>query len=101
MLVHLFRLLSKLPLPVLHGMGATLGWLVYLVSPSYRQRLRSNLEHAGFKAHLHAAVAESGKAIIELPFVWCAPPERVAAHAPRKTSPWWTPRWREGGALYF
>jgi len=81
MLVHLFRLLSKLPLPVLHGLGTSLGWLVYLASPSYRRRLRSNLEHAGFKAHLHAAVAESGKAIIELPFVWCAPPERVAAHA--------------------
>jgi KDO2-lipid IV(A) lauroyltransferase len=80
MLVLLFRLLSVFPLPVLHALGAALGWLVYLVSPSYRRRLRSNLERAGYGAHLHAAVAESGKAIVELPFVWCAPQERVTRH---------------------
>ncbi len=81
MLVILFRILSKLPLPVLHFVGAALGWLVYLVSPSYRRRLRDNLRAAGFGQHLHAAIAESGKAIVELAFVWCAPPQRVAAHA--------------------
>jgi Kdo2-lipid IVA lauroyltransferase/acyltransferase len=81
MLVHLFRLLSKLPLPVLHFLGAALGWIVYLASPSYRRRLRGNLVQAGFGEHLSAAIAESGKAIIELPFIWCAPPERVASHA--------------------
>ena len=81
MLVHLFRLLSRLPLSVLHWFGAVLGWLVYLASPSYRRRLRGNLRQAGFDAHWRAAVAESGKAIVELPFVWCAPPERVARHA--------------------
>ncbi|MGZ8970700.1 MAG: lysophospholipid acyltransferase family protein [Telluria sp.] len=68
-------------MPVLHFLGAALGWLVYLLSPSYRRRLRSNLEQAGFGAHLNQAIAESGKAIVELPFVWCARPERVAAHA--------------------
>ena len=78
MLVAIFRLLSKLPLPALHWLGAVLGWLVYLLSPSYRRRLRTNLERAGFGEHLRAAVAESGKAIVELPFVWCAPPQRVA-----------------------
>jgi KDO2-lipid IV(A) lauroyltransferase len=81
MLVFLFRLLSIFPLPLLHLLGAGLGWLVYLASPSYRRRLRTNLEGAGFGAQLRRAVAESGKAIVELPFVWCARPERVAAHA--------------------
>lgn len=81
MLVLLFRLLSRLPLSVLHWLGAVLGWLVYLASPSYRRRLRSNLEQAGYASHLNSAVAEAGKAIVELPFVWCAPPERVARHA--------------------
>jgi KDO2-lipid IV(A) lauroyltransferase len=76
----LFRLLSVFPLPVLHALGTVLGWLVYLVSPSYRRRLRSNLELAGYGAHLRAAIAESGKAIVELPFVWCAPQERVTRH---------------------
>jgi KDO2-lipid IV(A) lauroyltransferase len=80
MLVLLFRLLSVFPLPVLHALGTALGWLVYLVSPSYRRRLRSNLELAGYGAHLHAAIAESGKAIVELPFVWCAPQQRVTRH---------------------
>jgi KDO2-lipid IV(A) lauroyltransferase len=81
MLVLLFRLLSTFPLPLLHLLGAGLGWLVYLASPSYRRRLRANLEGAGFGTELARAVAESGKAIVELPFVWCARPERVAAHA--------------------
>ena len=81
MLVPLFRFLSAFPLPLLHGLGAALGWLVYLASPSYRQRMRGNLAHAGFSAHLSDAIAESGKSIVELPFIWCAAPERVARHA--------------------
>jgi KDO2-lipid IV(A) lauroyltransferase len=81
MLVALFRLFSALPLRLLHLLGAALGWLVYLLSPSYRRRLKENITRAGFGRHLHAAVAESGKAIVELPFVWCADPARVAAHA--------------------
>lgn len=80
MLVIIFRLLSTLPLPALHLLGAALGWLTYLASPSYRRRMRANMEGAGFGAELARAVAESGKAIVELPFVWCAQPERVARH---------------------
>ena len=81
MLVLLFRLLSFLPLRVLHALGAALGWAAYLLSPSYRRRLRGNLERAGYGAVLHQAIAESGKAMFELPFLWCARPERVAASA--------------------
>lgn len=62
-------------------MGAALGWVVYLLAPSYRRRLRANIAGAGFGNELHRAVGESGKAILELAFVWCARPERVAAHA--------------------
>ena len=80
MLVFLFRTLSVFPLPVLHALGALLGWIVYLASPSYRRRLRGNLEHAGYGALLRSAIAESGKAIVELPFVWCAPQDRVTKH---------------------
>ncbi len=77
MLVRLFRLLSALPLPLLHAMGAACGWLVYLLSPSYRARLKDNIYRAGFPEALPAAIAEAGKNIFELPFVWCASPERV------------------------
>ncbi len=81
MLVLLFRLLSIFPLRLLHALGAGLGWLVYLLSPSYRRRLRGNLERAGFGAVLPQAIAEAGKAMFELPFLWCADPARVAACA--------------------
>jgi len=77
MLVFLFRILSVFPLPVLHALGAALGWLVYLASPSYRRRLRANLELAGFGRVRRQAIAEAGKALIELAFAWCANPARV------------------------
>lgn len=81
MLVTLFRLLSTLPLSALHALGSALGWLVYLASPSYRQRLRDNLGRAGYAQHLPMAIRESGKNILELPFVWCAAPQRVLRSA--------------------
>jgi len=81
MLVILFRVLSIFPLRLLHALGAALGWLVYLLSPSYRRRLDANLAQAGYSAYRRAAVAEAGKAIVELAFVWCGKPERVARHA--------------------
>lgn len=77
MLVTLFRLLSIFPLSVLHFTGAVLGWVVYLLSGSYRRRLKENIARAGFAGHLHEAVREAGKNILELPFIWCAKPERV------------------------
>ena len=81
MLVPIFRFLSIFPLPVLHGIGAVLGWVIYAISPSYRRRMRENMQGAGFSQHLHTAVAEAGKSVLELPFIWCAPAERVARHA--------------------
>jgi KDO2-lipid IV(A) lauroyltransferase len=81
MLVLLFRFLSVFPLPLLHGLGAALGWLVYLLSPSHRRRMRENMARAGFSQHLSQAIAESGKSLVELAFIWCAPAERVARHA--------------------
>lgn len=77
MLVLLFRLLSFLPLPILHAIGVVVGWTVYLSSAGYRHRLQANIRQAGFGDHLFAAIGESGKNILELPFVWCASPTRV------------------------
>ncbi|MCU6497997.1 lysophospholipid acyltransferase family protein [Rugamonas sp. A1-17] len=81
MLVPIFRFLSIFPLPFLHALGAALGWLVYLSSPSYRRRMRDNMAQAGYSQHLSAAIAEAGKSIVELPFIWCADPARVSRHA--------------------
>ena len=81
MLLTLFRLLSWLPLPVLHAIGALLGWLVYLASPSYRRRLKDNIVRAGYAGSLRQAIAEAGKNVLELPFIWCASPSRVLKSA--------------------
>ncbi|PUA18202.1 lysophospholipid acyltransferase family protein [Glaciimonas sp. PCH181] len=77
MLVALFKLLSGLPLSALHAIGASVGWLVYLLSPSYRRKLKDNLGRAGYQRQLSQAIRESGKSMFELPFVWCASPEKV------------------------
>jgi KDO2-lipid IV(A) lauroyltransferase len=75
--VKIFRFLSLFPLAFLHALGAALGYAVYLSSPTYRERLRGNIESAGFASSLPAAIRASGKSILELAFVWCAPPSRV------------------------
>ncbi|MBI3229417.1 MAG: lysophospholipid acyltransferase family protein [Burkholderiales bacterium] len=77
MLVALFRLLALLPLPILHGAGIVLGWLVYLFAGGYRRRMRQNLAFANYQKLRNRAIAEAGKSIMELPFVWCASPKRV------------------------
>ncbi|HEX8957072.1 MAG TPA: lysophospholipid acyltransferase family protein [Burkholderiaceae bacterium] len=81
MLILLFRLLSVFPLPMMHAAGVVLGWMVYLLSGGYRKRMRENLALAGYGGQLAAAVSEAGKGALELPFVWCAPIERVLAKA--------------------
>jgi Kdo2-lipid IVA lauroyltransferase/acyltransferase len=81
MLIRLFRLLSAFPLPLLHAMGSVLGRIVYLTSPAYRKRMQDNLGRAGYSAHLAETIREAGKSILELPFIWCAEPQRVMATA--------------------
>lgn len=81
MLLTLFRLLSALPLRVLHSIGLVLGWIVYFLSPTYRRRLNENITRAGHGSARRAAVGESGKSIFELAFVWCAPQDKVLARA--------------------
>ncbi len=77
MLLRVFHFLSVFPLPLLHKLGAAAGWLVYLASPTYRRRLKENLALAGYSSLLPQAIAEAGKNVLELPFIWCAPPARV------------------------
>ena len=77
MLVSLFRLLSFLPLPALHALGVVGAGLVFLLSPAYRRRLTDNITLAGHRGSLWKSVGEAGKGMFELPFIWCARPERV------------------------
>jgi len=67
----LFKMLSVLPLWVLHGMGWLLGWLSFLLSPSYRRRFLGNCAQAGIASRQWVrAVGEGGKLIAELPRLW-------------------------------
>jgi Kdo2-lipid IVA lauroyltransferase/acyltransferase len=77
----LMRLLAVLPLRVLHTMGAAGGWLVYLSSAQYRERLRTNLASAipGSDKLLHEAIEEPGKAVMETPAIWCRSEQQIKA----------------------
>ena len=70
-MVFLFRLLSRLPLSVVHRLGDWLGRLTYWLSPTYRRHLRENMAQAGVDPALNLpAAAESGKQMLELARIW-------------------------------
>src|SRR5438067_5016849 len=80
-MLFLLRLVARLPLPLLHALGAVLGWTVYLGSPRYRRDFKRNLaaaELSGVRLRC-AAVAEAGKSVMEVPAVWLRPLGQVAA----------------------
>lgn len=67
----LFHLFSLLPLWLLHGLGAALGWLVFFVSGTYRRRFLQNARQAGYRfAEVRAAVGHAGRMVAELPRMW-------------------------------
>jgi KDO2-lipid IV(A) lauroyltransferase len=85
-MVILFDVLARLPLSVLHRFGALFGWITYLSSSRYAARLRGNLQKAGlarsdseFTCLLHTNICEMGKGVMELPWVWRRPFEKVVA----------------------
>ena len=63
-----------LPLWLLHAIGAALGWLAFLASPTYRRRFLDNAACAGYAlADVRAAVAHAGRMVAEAPRLWLAP----------------------------
>ncbi len=82
--VWLFDLAARLPLGVLHRLGALLGVLVYRLSGRYARRLRENLAHAwkdippaDFRNLLRENIREMGRSACELPWIWRRPLEDV------------------------
>ena len=71
---YIFRFLSRLPLAWLHKIGAFLGLLTWLVSPTYRRHMRENMQLAlgadGEARERFAAILHAGKAALELPRIW-------------------------------
>jgi KDO2-lipid IV(A) lauroyltransferase len=85
--VWLFDLMARLPLSVLHRLGVLLGWATYLLSEKYAARMRENLSNCNEGRHppelrklLRASVAEAGKSVTELPWVWRRPVAEVLAN---------------------
>ena len=69
---------SGWPLPLLHLAGGVLGWLAFLLSPTYRRRFLANVEQAGYRfAQVRRAVAEAGKLVAETPRLWFGKPAPV------------------------
>jgi len=74
-----FKLLSALPLWLLHGMGWLLGWGTFLLSGTYRRRFLENAALAGVSPPAwRSAVGSAGKLLAELPRLWMGRP--VAVH---------------------
>lgn len=73
-MIALFRLLARVPLPLMHAAGGLLGWLVWWLAPTYRKRFRDNAESAGFTpAQYRPAIAAAGAMAAELPWLWARP----------------------------
>ncbi len=70
-MLALLRWFSGWPLWLLHAVGSLLGWLTYVLSPSYRRRLRANAARAGVTvADRRASIGEAGRLVAELPRLW-------------------------------
>ncbi len=83
-MMFLFRLLARLPLPLLHVLGIALGWLIYWMPGRRAGRMRSNVFDSGLcvpdrtcSRLLRRSIGESGKAIVELLPVWLRPYDSV------------------------
>ncbi len=70
----LFRLVSALPLWLLHVIGAALGWVAFCASPTYRRRFIDNAARAGYGLRdVRAAIAHAGRMVAEAPRLWLRP----------------------------
>lgn len=75
---RLFFALANWPLGLLHPIGALMGWLTYLASPSYRRRLRAHTRQAGMSTWQRwSAVAHAGRMVAEMPRLWGRPANQL------------------------
>ncbi len=82
MLSFLFRLTARLPLLLIHKLGAVLGWAVWRLSARTRTMTMRQLNNALPDLNpqsplVRAQALEMGKAALEIPMMWQAPRERL------------------------
>jgi KDO2-lipid IV(A) lauroyltransferase len=85
MLTLLYRQFARLPLPVAHALGSTLGFFAWLVPSSFRRRTRFHiarcLPELGPVARerlTFRALREAGKTLAEFPLLSAAPGDAIA-----------------------
>lgn len=77
-MITLFRILSILPLWLMHGLGWLLGWVVFALSGVYRRRFLVNVRQAGFGPRQWlGAVGQAGCLVGELPRLWLGRPVTI------------------------
>ena len=77
-MIGFFKILSWLPLWLLHALGGLFGWLVFLLSASYRRNFLANVKLAGLsRSQWWPAVAAAGKLVAEIPRLWLGRPVPV------------------------
>jgi KDO2-lipid IV(A) lauroyltransferase len=70
-MIFWFRFFAQWPLWALHALGQVIGWLAWLLSPSYRKRFLDNAATAGLKfSQVMGAVGQAGSMSTELPRLW-------------------------------
>ena len=73
-----FQVLARLPLWLLQGLGAALGWLVFCLSRGYRRNFLANAKQADIAGpQWRAAVAAAGRLTLEVPRLWLGRPVPV------------------------
>ena len=71
----LFRFFSLFPLWALHALGWAMGWLAFLLSPTYRRRMGEHARLAGYSLwQVRAAIGHAGCMVAELPRLWMGAP---------------------------
>ena len=67
--------MGRLPLPLLQALGWVLGWLVWLLGRTYRQRWRAHTAQAGLAWRQRwASVGAAGQQMAELARIWFGAP---------------------------
>ena len=70
-MIFWFRFFSHWPLWALHAIGQTVGWLAWLLSPTYRHRFSANVKTAGLNfSQVRGAIGQAGSMSTELPRLW-------------------------------
>jgi Kdo2-lipid IVA lauroyltransferase/acyltransferase len=93
--LHLIlKIFAKLPLPIMHGLGVFLGWIIYVCSKRSAARLRHNLRQSKFyqteqdlKLAIRCNIGETGKSLLETFAIWLNP-QKVVLGFVKNVSGW-------------